>query len=383
MTRALAARLAAMACAAGLCSVSVAQQPTVRVVSSAEDSAWRSQQARTRPYTREEMLNATSLDVAAVSEDRIQGWGARQAAGIGYDTRGGPSSIAGGGPAGSEAMISSAVPFEAMALTEDSSAIQQTGYAYPAPFTRYEAFPSYQIYPYQTVGRVFFNIPGRGTFACSASSVGGDGVMTAGHCVHDAASNTFWNHWVFVPGYKNGAAPYGQWTANRLFVLTAYQDGDQGDERFDVGGAVLNRVGGKRISEKVGFLGFQWNMSNTATSAHWALLGYPAAAPFTGGQQFVCQASFAYTFGPPSPSPIGVGCDQTGGTSGGPWIRSFSGAPGKSNYLNGVNVFRRCFDPLCNDLYTQELFSPYFDNNAKKLHDCVVKSAPGAPAPGC
>jgi len=353
-------------------SDAAARNPLVE--SSYGDKQWQAAQAEGHEWTREEMLSAKSLDVPGVNDETLAKWAAESISKSAYDTKGGPGFEPGAGPGGRVAKsvmepVSAGVQMDGM----------DKGYSYPAPFTRYETFPNYNGYPHITVGKVFFTKPGIGNFVCSASSIGGDAVMTAAHCIHDATTNTFWTNWAFIPAYKNGTKPYGQWTANYLFYLAAYYTGG-GDSRYDIGGAVLNRISGFKISQKVGYLGFAWNQSTSSTSAQWAIIGYPQAAPFNGNLQYICQASYAYNAGGNAPSPIGAGCDQSGGTSGGPWIRNYAGVPGTTNYINGVNSYRRCFDQACTQLYTQELFSPYFDNNSKTLKDCLVNSTPGHPA---
>lgn len=78
------------------------------------------------------------------------------------------------------------------------------------------------------------------------------------------------------------------------------------------------------------------------------------------------EASYAYNGSVGcSPDPIGIGCDMTGGCSGGPWIWQF----GVGNYLNGDNSYRRSGKP-------QELYSPYFGKYAKSLWDVLVKGGP-------
>lgn len=344
------------------------------VASSLEDPGW-ALQAAARPWTREEMLAAQPVDLPAVTEAEIERWAAEAATappflGVpgslpsGLPTLPGPAVVemtgAGGGPAVDEAK----------------------GYAYPnAPFARFEAFPSYSTFPYRTVGKVFFTKPGIGSFVCSASSAGGDGVLTAAHCVRDGSSGNWWTNWVFVPQYRNGAAPLGQWTANHLWSMAEWVNGNGGDFRHDIGGAVLNRKARVRISQRVGYLGFSWNQDNGSRTAHFALVGYPQAAPFNGKLMYVCLASWAYARNDVgTPNPFAVGCDMTGGCSGGPWIRQLSGAGGATNYLNGVNSHRRCYDNACTQPLVWEMFAPYFDGDIKMLRDCVVNSVPGNPA---
>ena len=345
------------------------------VESSSGDKQWQGLQAAARPWTREEMLSAVPVDVPGVNDETLAMWAAESISKSAYDTKGGPGFEPGAAPGG---RVDKRV-MDALSLGVEQAGMNK-GYSYPPPYTRYETFPNYTGYPHATVGKVFFTKPGIGNFVCSASSVGGDAVITVAHCIHDSATTTFWTNWVFIPAYKNGVAPFGQWSANILYYLSAYRNGGSGDSRYDIGGAVLNRNSGLKISQKVGFLGFAWNQSTSSTSAHWAVIGYPQAAPFNGNNQYICQASYAYNAGGSAPSPIAVGCDQTGGTSGGPWVRNYAGISGAVNYVNGVNSYRRCFDAACNSLYTQELFSPYFDNNSKVLKDCLVNSTPGHPA---
>ena len=88
--------------------------------------------------------------------------------------------------------------------------------------------------------------------------------------------------------------------------------------------------------------------------------------PFDGKWQYICAASFAYrdsNFLPPQ-QPVGIGCDMTPGSSGGPWIVNFSGASGSTNLLNGNNSYRYGL--------SEEMFSPYFGTAAKNLWDSLT-----------
>lgn len=357
-------------------SAAAAQHGRPGPLSSMGDPGWRAQQAVARPWTREEMLSAVPDDIPGVTEADIASWAAHSTREMEQDRAGGPGFIPAQFPDGMQrsAADESEVPAPVFAAEADGQ--QPLGYSYPAPFTRYETFPAYTNFPHQTVGKVFFTKPGIGNFVCSAASIGGDGVFTAAHCVHDSRSNTFWTNWVFVPAYKNGAAPHGQWTANHLWVQGGWINGGNGDFRYDLGGAVLNRRSGRRLSQVVGSLGFMWNAN---ANAHWTLIGYPQGPPFNGKFQQICQSSYAYSAGGAAPDPVGVGCDLTGGSSGGPWIRSYSKLTGTNNLLNGVNSFARCTTAACTTVLV-EMFSPYFNNIAKSLRDCIVNSVPNNPA---
>lgn len=254
--------------------------------------------------------------------------------------------------------------------TQTTSLAEVSGYTYPAPYARYQNFDSYTVYPYSTVGVLFFSQYGF-DYRCSAASIGNHAIWTAGHCIHKGdGKETGWSYDLFfVPAYKNGAAPLGVWTRDELnpeTIRTTDNWYQYGDLQYDMGGAVLNDWNGQKLSDVVGSLGFAYNQNN---GLHWLNMGYPSAAPFNGGTQQICAASFAYSdTSMPGPAPVAMGCDMTRGSSGGPWIMDFSGQAG-GNYLNGNNSYRYSIHP-------EELFSPYFGSDAKLLYDELVAGSP-------
>jgi V8-like Glu-specific endopeptidase len=91
-----------------------------------------------------------------------------------------------------------------------------------------------------------FRITGRGgrpeltSHFCTASVVdspSGDLVLTAAHCVSGLVAGQF----AFVPGYRDGAAPYGVWTVTRVFVDRAWSARASPDD--DVAFLVVRRPG--------------------------------------------------------------------------------------------------------------------------------------------
>ena len=240
------------------------------------------------------------------------------------------------------------------------------GYNYPGPYTRHEVLCPYTIYPYITVGKLFFKQYGT-SYVASAASIGNYAIWTAGHCVHkgDGKSAGWSTNSVFVPVYKDGNTPYGQWPASRLFTRSNWMNkGNPNGLGEDMGGAILYNQGGKKISQVVGSLGFAWNQP---TYQHWHAIGYPAVSPFNGYRMIETEASFAYLESSMSlnPVPRAIGCDMTGGCSGGPWVLNF----GTRNYLNGNNSYR-----LTSRL--EEMKSPYFGNEAKSLYDTLKAATP-------
>ncbi|MGW2231564.1 trypsin-like serine peptidase [Streptomyces formicae] len=207
----------------------------------------------------------------------------------------------------------------------------------------------------KTTGRVFFTFEGR-TASCSGSSVtsqNGSTVLTAGHCVkYKGAWHT---NWVFVPAYNDGQAPYGQWSATK--TLATDQWAAREDINYDVGAAVVAPLNGKKLADTVGAQGVEFN---GAYGRAMYAFGYPAAAPYDGKKLIYCS-------GTAGKDPLGMtkdhglGCNMTGGSSGGPWFTSFNESAG-TGLQASVNSFGYTFLP-------NRMFGPYFGNEAKALYD--------------
>ncbi|MEU1418974.1 serine protease [Kitasatospora sp. NPDC005751] len=161
-----------------------------------------------------------------------------------------------------------------------------------------------------TVGALFSGKVTAGEHFCTASvlhSTTKNLLITAAHCLDSAAGVTF------VPGYRDGAAPYGTWRVTAIHTTTGWsRDGDQ-DEDF----AVLETAsdGGRRIEDVVGAnqLGTDEPFGVTVR-----LYGYPSGteAPLLCGN----------TTGRQGPYQRVVDCPgYPGGTSGGPWISTTTG----------------------------------------------------------
>lgn len=243
----------------------------------------------------------------------------------------------------------------------------ERGYVYPAPFTRFNQFPNPNKFPYRTVGKLVYRRNGL-TYACTAAVIGDFAIWTAAHCLYGDGQ---WSEVVeFIPALKSGQMPYGKWSAVVSFVPGRWIQNQQ-DMAADFGGVILDRLNGLGIGQAVGRLGFAYNQGVTQ---HWFLFGYPGQPqpPFDGSRQVICAASQAYRDSRYSPQPIGVGCDQQQGSSGGPWVLGF----GTSNLLNGNTSYAR-------PTFSREIFSPYFGNAAKALYDCLFGSTPTSPGPAC
>jgi V8-like Glu-specific endopeptidase len=292
--------------------------------------------------------------------------------GMSRDAVGQPGTVRGRTPTGS-AQAQTEGPAGAGAVVQ--AGVQPELYSYPFPFTRYyvdtqlyNAPATPGVYPYIAVGKVFFTQNGT-NFVCSGASVASpaatQAVWTAGHCLNDG-SNTFNTSTVFVPSYRNGVAPYGVFPATVLVVHSAWHGShdftrDLGAFRVGLNGA------GQTLQSRVGSLGYAFNQSRIQ---HYNDFGYPQAAPFNGAWLTTCQASHAFddiTIAGVGPDPFAIGCDMTGGSSGGPYIMRFK----SGNFINGHNDYK-----YVNPALPLAMFSPYLDSQANVVR-CVAAAIAG------
>ncbi|MEU9982050.1 peptidase [Streptomyces sp. NPDC050856] len=206
----------------------------------------------------------------------------------------------------------------------------------------------------KTTGRVFFTFQGK-TASCSGNAVTSQNastVITAGHCVKYQGS---WHtNWVFVPGYDNGQAPHGQWTATRTLTTPQWEASE--DINYDIGAAVVAPLDGRKLTSVTGAQGIQFN---GGYNKPMYAFGFPAAAPYDGSKLIYCSGNSAKDF--LFSQDHSLGCNMTGGSSGGPWFTGFSETAGTGLQVS-VNSFGYTFLP-------NRMFGPYFGDEAKAVYD--------------
>jgi hypothetical protein len=185
-------------------------------------------------------------------------------------------------------------------------------------------------YPNRTDGKVFFTLPppDGGDYECSGTAVRSPSrslVWTAGHCVFEPGIlGAFATHWEFVPGYRAGKKPFGEWPASSLATTHQWQGVGPfsgGDSAFDFGAATVNPRAGQRLEDRIGARRIAFNQPRRQV---YSAYGYPAQRPppeFDGQHLFRCKSPFRSSddrVGPPSA--IRISCDMTGGSSGGGWV---------------------------------------------------------------
>ncbi|WP_336210408.1 trypsin-like serine peptidase [Nonomuraea sp. LPB2021202275-12-8] len=171
----------------------------------------------------------------------------------------------------------------------------------------------------KTAGKVFGTGGGGTDFVASGNvvnSADGDVVVTVAHAFMDEQGR--WSkNLVFVPAYKDGAAPYGKFAARTMFMWSGYYKDSLRHPPLDFGMLVVNPVKGKTILQTVGGQGIRFNATAGTSNL---LLGYPSNG--NGGRtlQFCSGASVT----PKYDMKHAMLCDMGGGSSGGPWFQGFN-----------------------------------------------------------
>lgn len=182
----------------------------------------------------------------------------------------------------------------------------------------------WKIYPHKWDGKLTFTTASGGS-SCSATSISGNNIVTAAHCVYDTTNNRWYSNWVFTPAYRNGNAPYGTFAAQTCWVLTAWQALAGGYNigtwaRHDVAVCKMrNNSAGQTLNNAVGWAGRLWNAGNNQLVFN---SGYPgrsytdALLPNSGQYLRACTAeTYLYTT-----ETLGSGCYYGRGISGGSWM---------------------------------------------------------------
>ncbi len=209
----------------------------------------------------------------------------------------------------------------------------------------------------QATGKVLFALDGS-FYVCSASVVvDPDGtsdadslVLTAGHCAHDQATDGFATNWVFIPAYDEAPAAlttnqsfcpdtkYGCWTATALTVHDGFVSAGGFNDQAVVYDFAVATVGSgghdgtTDLEETVGAQGIAYADVEAETTYAF---GYPAAQKYKGNDLVYCA-------GPVGTDPNTGGttyrieCDMTGGSSGGPWLTSFTDSQDATDHGRGT-----------------------------------------------
>jgi len=240
--------------------------------------------------------------------------------------------------------------------------------------------------PYRASGKLFFNIGGS-TFLCSASLIKPGVVVTAAHCVAAYGQSQFYNSWQFIPGYRNGSAPFGTWTVQTAIILTAYFNGTDNCTVFgvvcpdDVAVLVLSDKNGFYPGLHTGWYGYGWNgFGFSGSLTHVSQIGYPVC--LDNGLLMERNDSQGFVDTSLSNNTI-IGSLMCGGSSGGPWLVNFgirptltgttSGADPDPNVVVGVTSWG-----YTNPAIKEQGASPFTSGNILGLVNVACILVPGA-----
>ena len=218
------------------------------------------------------------------------------------------------------------------------------------------ALPDYL--PADRVGALFER-DATGNHFCTASVVsspGRDLLITAAHCIDGGKGQGYKRDIVFIPGYADGAEPFGVWTPRELIVDKRWANSSDPD--YDVGFVVLRPNDGRNIQDVLGAnqITFGPGFTNMVQ-----VTGYPAGsrAPVTcqnwttresaSQLEFQCAGYFV-------------------GTSGSPWLTVPAAQTGPGTIIGVIGGYQQGGDT------NSVSYSPYFGPAIRTLYN-QAKSA--------
>jgi V8-like Glu-specific endopeptidase len=178
------------------------------------------------------------------------------------------------------------------------------------------------------VGALFTTSGGQlGRHFCTASVVNspnGDLVVTAAHCMSGVSDA------VFVPGYDNGATPYGVWTVTKVYTDQSWQSSANPDD--DVAFLQVGQAGSITPVEDV--TGAEQLQTGTPARQLVEVIGYPDAtnAPIS------CQNWTRE----PMADQLEFDCGAyTDGTSGGPFLADVDAQTGQGTLIGVIGGYEQ------------------------------------------
>jgi V8-like Glu-specific endopeptidase len=183
------------------------------------------------------------------------------------------------------------------------------------------------------IGALFTTSQGKlGSHFCSASVVdspAGDLVITAAHCVTGITGTS--GSLAFVPGYNDGAAPYGVWTVTSVYVDQAWRSSANPND--DV---AFLRVGQSWSSVPIeDVTGAEQLGSGTPPARQLVeVIGYPNSS----GQPITCRNLLRN----PMEDQLEFDCGgYTDGTSGGPFLVQVSQTTGQGTVIGVIGGYEQ------------------------------------------
>lgn len=228
----------------------------------------------------------------------------------------------------------------------------------------------------ESVGKVFFRMGGS-YYTCSASIAQDTRsahslVLTAAHCAYDEVAGAFATEWMFMPAWGDqpttraaacDSSLHGCWTAQALVVHSGYATAGGFNAQataHDYAFAVVGPGGKTNTLLEADRTAFALDVNGLALGSQAYAFGYPAAGKYKGNTLTYC-AGRTINDSYNANLTWGLGCDMTGGSSGGPWFSDFNEATGvgKLSSLNSYgysgikNMYGPKFDSRTSAVYSR------------------------------
>jgi hypothetical protein len=214
-------------------------------------------------------------------------------------------------------------------------------------------------------GKVLFTL-NSGDYICSGTAITDTAsnrsiVVSAGHCAYDKADGGFAKNWTFYPEFDTNAtytcsqSKWGCWVATALSVHYGFANSggfntqatthDWSFASLGLGGLQHNQL----VESVVGAM--NKSFAAPAVGSQTFNFGYPAAGKYHGYDLTYCSDQ-VFTDSWNSNLTLGVDCDMTGGSSGGPWLGGFNTTTGAGTVDSvnsyGYNGVKKEFGPKFN-----------------------------------
>lgn len=213
-----------------------------------------------------------------------------------------------------------------------------------------------------TTGKVFFTMGGV-NYVCSGSfvrtSTGKTVVSTAGHCAHEgdgSGASGYATNFLFRPGWTGSTtAPRYTAVAGEIHATTNWQARGAAHGAYPDDAAFVQVTGSGAANVPAPVVSFT---SGTADRQVYAF-GYPAAQRYKGNTLTYCSGLTDYQYD--GDNTLSIGCNMTGGSSGGPWFESFNGSSGVQMSVNSYGYSG-----------VTRMFGPVFDTQEKAAYDAAA-----------
>jgi hypothetical protein len=247
-------------------------------------------------------------------------------------------------------------------------------------------------YPYRPTGLLRFQAPPPDNtwYTCSASLVKRGVVVTAAHCVVEYGHSTYNRNFHFIPGYRNGTAPFGDWTVSRVWVKPAWLSGTDNCFEYgvvcpdDVAVLLLNPQNGAYVGTQTGWyaygvngFGFVNGLTHITQLGYTTVLDHNQLMERNDSRGFVLAESSSNTL---------IGSLMRDGSDGGPWLINFGIRPALTGQSNGTAsnpnmVVGVTSWVVANASAKQMGASPFTSNNISQLVTMACNSQPAACQP--